>query len=150
MRTFLFQLTIYLLLLSYGESDSLGTEDLCSPPCVNGGVCISPNVCNCPSGFSGSYCENTTTEEKKGIRVDRVVIIVCVISVVTITVVGIWYKHRLDVHSRNVVIRLEDPFVTSLSRMSKNVKYQSVASRSSKSKGRFVHPTPYPPVHIHS
>lgn len=145
----LFRLALCLFLFDCGMSASSETDAICSPPCENGGICISSNVCNCPSGFSGSSCEITTTREKKGIQADRIVIMICLVSVIAITVVGIWYKRRLAAQSRRI-IRLEDPFVVSLSRMSKNVKYQSVASRSNKTKGRFVYPTPYPPVHIHS
>jgi hypothetical protein len=29
----------------------------CTPPCENGGKCIHPNTCNCPSTWSGSRCQ---------------------------------------------------------------------------------------------
>lgn len=30
---------------------------LCNPVCRNGGTCIKPNICACPSGFYGSQCQ---------------------------------------------------------------------------------------------
>ncbi len=30
---------------------------ICIPSCENGGICISPGHCACPSGFIGSRCE---------------------------------------------------------------------------------------------
>ena len=29
---------------------------VCSKPCQNGGECIAPNECSCPSGWSGDAC----------------------------------------------------------------------------------------------
>ncbi|XP_037786423.1 neurogenic locus notch homolog protein 1-like [Penaeus monodon] len=29
----------------------------CALPCANGGVCVSPDVCVCPDGFTGDFCE---------------------------------------------------------------------------------------------
>uniref|UniRef100_A0A1A8HVF3 von Willebrand factor D and EGF domains n=1 Tax=Nothobranchius kuhntae TaxID=321403 RepID=A0A1A8HVF3_NOTKU len=31
---------------------------LCSPVCLNGGVCIRPDTCECPHGFYGAQCQN--------------------------------------------------------------------------------------------
>ncbi|XP_070570755.1 multiple epidermal growth factor-like domains protein 6 [Ptychodera flava] len=33
---------------------------ICSPCCENGGTCVSPNVCDCPPGFSGPRCSEST------------------------------------------------------------------------------------------
>ncbi len=30
---------------------------ICIPSCENGGICISPGHCACPSGFIGARCE---------------------------------------------------------------------------------------------
>ncbi|XP_068216971.1 uncharacterized protein [Palaemon carinicauda] len=32
-------------------------EALCLPSCMNDGICILPNLCACPFGLSGSYCQ---------------------------------------------------------------------------------------------
>ncbi|XP_064112099.1 uncharacterized protein LOC135219347 [Macrobrachium nipponense] len=32
-------------------------EPVCSPSCTNDGLCIRPNLCACPIGFAGSYCD---------------------------------------------------------------------------------------------
>ncbi|XP_066977680.1 uncharacterized protein [Macrobrachium rosenbergii] len=32
-------------------------EPVCSPPCLNDGLCIRPNLCACPIEFAGSYCQ---------------------------------------------------------------------------------------------
>lgn len=40
---------------------------ICKHPCKNGGKCVKPDTCSCPSGFSGRYCEldiNECQEEK--------------------------------------------------------------------------------------
>ncbi|KAH3716749.1 hypothetical protein DPMN_059478 [Dreissena polymorpha] len=33
---------------------------ICNPVCANGGVCINPNECSCPSISTGPYCKNLT------------------------------------------------------------------------------------------
>ena len=30
---------------------------ICKIPCENGGTCIAPDLCKCPSGWSGPHCE---------------------------------------------------------------------------------------------
>ncbi len=30
---------------------------VCEPGCLNGGICVNPGQCDCPSGFSGNRCE---------------------------------------------------------------------------------------------
>ena len=30
---------------------------VCDPPCLNGGICTSPNTCQCSSGWSGNACQ---------------------------------------------------------------------------------------------
>lgn len=30
---------------------------LCDPYCRNEGICIGHNVCSCPKGFSGKFCQ---------------------------------------------------------------------------------------------
>lgn len=36
---------------------SLWPLALCDGRCLNGGSCVSPNICVCPQGFSGQNCE---------------------------------------------------------------------------------------------
>ena len=31
----------------------------CTPSCQNGGVCSRPNVCDCPTGYSGNRCQTS-------------------------------------------------------------------------------------------
>ncbi|XP_048257432.1 wnt inhibitory factor 1-like isoform X3 [Haliotis rufescens] len=33
---------------------------LCNPICQNNGTCISPEVCACPEGYTGTHCEKAT------------------------------------------------------------------------------------------
>nr|CAD7599250.1 unnamed protein product [Timema genevievae] len=35
---------------------------VCSSPCMNGGRCIGPELCACPSGFTGQYCQTDIDE----------------------------------------------------------------------------------------
>ena len=30
---------------------------LCRPGCANGGLCVAPDVCSCPDGFTGARCQ---------------------------------------------------------------------------------------------
>lgn len=30
---------------------------ICEPDCANGGVCVAPGVCRCPTGFHGETCQ---------------------------------------------------------------------------------------------
>ena len=34
----------------------LYSSAVCSSPCANGGTCVSPNTCDCRSGWTGSTC----------------------------------------------------------------------------------------------
>ncbi|XP_031355686.1 epidermal growth factor-like protein 8 [Photinus pyralis] len=34
----------------------------CVSKCQNGGTCVKPNTCSCPSGFKGQYCEEDVDE----------------------------------------------------------------------------------------
>ncbi|XP_068910670.1 epidermal growth factor-like protein 8 isoform X5 [Tenebrio molitor] len=34
---------------------------VCARPCINGGKCVRPNVCSCPPGYDGTYCETKTS-----------------------------------------------------------------------------------------
>lgn len=41
----------------------------CEPRCMNGGRCVAPNKCSCPSGYKGKKCHKgelnlLATEEK--------------------------------------------------------------------------------------
>lgn len=31
---------------------------MCTRPCKNGGICIPPGLCSCPSGFVGDVCQH--------------------------------------------------------------------------------------------
>lgn len=35
---------------------------VCRTPCANGGKCVRPDVCQCPAGFDGKYCETDRNE----------------------------------------------------------------------------------------
>ncbi|XP_032240496.2 mucin-3A isoform X2 [Nematostella vectensis] len=39
------------------ETASAISKEMCSPKCQNGGVCIGPNTCKCPTLFVGDTCE---------------------------------------------------------------------------------------------
>lgn len=32
-------------------------QALCRPGCANGGLCVDPDVCSCPDGFTGARCQ---------------------------------------------------------------------------------------------
>ncbi|XP_056017917.1 uncharacterized protein LOC125671274 isoform X2 [Ostrea edulis] len=34
---------------------------ICNPPCANGGTCVSPNTCSCPSIVGGASCQEIVT-----------------------------------------------------------------------------------------
>lgn len=36
----------------------------CSKSCLNGGRCISTDLCSCPEGFGGSQCETNLQTRK--------------------------------------------------------------------------------------
>ncbi|XP_066569095.1 epidermal growth factor-like protein 7 [Amia ocellicauda] len=37
-------------------------QAICSKPCVNGGTCVRPNQCVCPSGWTGKQCQTDVDE----------------------------------------------------------------------------------------
>ncbi|POI34663.1 hypothetical protein CIB84_001585 [Bambusicola thoracicus] len=37
---------------------------VCDPVCMNGGKCVSPNVCDCPSGWRGKHCNKPVCLQK--------------------------------------------------------------------------------------
>lgn len=42
------------------KSDLTFVEDceaICDLPCLNGGICLGSNKCQCPEGYSGVQCE---------------------------------------------------------------------------------------------
>ncbi|XP_071962422.1 uncharacterized protein [Antedon mediterranea] len=42
---------------SYDTSTGSCTKPVCVPYCKNGGKCVRPNYCTCPTGYTGNYCE---------------------------------------------------------------------------------------------
>ena len=44
---------------------------VCSPPCDNGGQCVSPDQCQCGPGYSGSHCQEDVDECQLGPAVHR-------------------------------------------------------------------------------
>ncbi|KAH3716775.1 uncharacterized protein LOC127855045 [Dreissena polymorpha] len=47
-----------------GWTDENGDQNcnkpICNPSCANGGKCVNPNVCDCPSTAQGPYCQTLT------------------------------------------------------------------------------------------
>jgi len=43
----------------YDGTGKTGCTPTCVPGCSNGGTCIHPDQCMCPSGFGGSRCQST-------------------------------------------------------------------------------------------
>ncbi|XP_064416398.1 epidermal growth factor-like protein 7 [Latimeria chalumnae] len=37
---------------------------ICNPPCENGGLCLHPNACACPGGYTGDRCQTDVDECK--------------------------------------------------------------------------------------
>ncbi|KAL5291428.1 EGFL7 family protein [Megaselia abdita] len=44
------------------NSENSCMKPICSMECRNGGKCAEPDVCSCPSGFTGKYCEEDIDE----------------------------------------------------------------------------------------
>ncbi|XP_066945387.1 uncharacterized protein [Macrobrachium rosenbergii] len=38
--------------------ESLECRPFCAQMCLNGGTCTAPNLCDCPEGFAGRYCQH--------------------------------------------------------------------------------------------
>ena len=39
------------------EITNLSVVAECDPQCLNGGICIRPNVCHCQNNWEGSHCQ---------------------------------------------------------------------------------------------
>ncbi len=44
---------------------------VCEDACQNGGVCVAPDTCSCPSGFTGPTCEADVDECSLGAEVHK-------------------------------------------------------------------------------
>lgn len=44
------------------DEDRPSCQPECALPCANGGVCVSPDICVCPEGFTGNFCEEAVCE----------------------------------------------------------------------------------------
>ncbi|XP_035662918.1 protein kinase C-binding protein NELL2-like isoform X2 [Branchiostoma floridae] len=44
------------------EGDGMVCTPVCTTPCENGGLCIAPDYCSCPAGFTGKACETDIDE----------------------------------------------------------------------------------------
>jgi len=46
--------------MGYAFAPGLPAAPICSPACDNGGTCVGPNSCDCPSGWGGDQCQTIT------------------------------------------------------------------------------------------
>lgn len=46
----------FFFLNHYKLNAFLYVSAICSPSCQNGGTCVSPFKCSCPSGYKGDIC----------------------------------------------------------------------------------------------
>ncbi|XP_078662840.1 protein kinase C-binding protein NELL2-like isoform X2 [Branchiostoma floridae x Branchiostoma belcheri] len=44
------------------EGTGMACAPKCTTPCENGGLCIAPDYCSCPTGFTGDACETDIDE----------------------------------------------------------------------------------------
>ena len=44
---------------------------ICEQPCKNGGLCVAPNQCQCPTGFTGISCDEDIDECLLGVKVHK-------------------------------------------------------------------------------
>uniref|UniRef100_A0ABM0MNC7 Protein kinase C-binding protein NELL1-like n=1 Tax=Saccoglossus kowalevskii TaxID=10224 RepID=A0ABM0MNC7_SACKO len=44
------------------RDDDFTCSAVCSPLCINSGRCVAPDICWCPAGYVGSYCQTDVDE----------------------------------------------------------------------------------------
>jgi hypothetical protein len=56
-----YPVTVIVCCSGYSKSGS-SCNPICSPSCLNGGICTAPYTCKCPEGYTGAYCQHSRRE----------------------------------------------------------------------------------------